>query len=130
MATSYLIDGKEAQEGDYARAIDALPSDDLRFVLITIHDRGTLMVFRNGGDYLVTDERLDGSSWTSPALAKDRVKGLVASFLDGRSDWREGLQWELTTLRTRDAWLRALRIVLIGAVVIGLALWLIRLFTN
>jgi hypothetical protein len=129
MAASYLIDGKEAQGEDYARAIDALPSDDLGFVRVKIPETGTVMVSTYPGGFIVTDERLDGSSWTSPTLAKDRVKDLVASFLRG-DDWREGLQWELTTLTTRDAWRRTLRIVLIGVVVIALALGLIRLFTK
>jgi hypothetical protein len=130
MVTSYLIDGKEAHGDDYARAIDGLPSDDLGYVLVTIPEKGTVMVSTYPGGFLVTDERPDGSSWTSPTLAKDRVKDLVASFLQGGETWREGLQWQLTALTTRDVWRRILRILLIGSVVVALALWLARLVTE
>lgn len=130
MATSYLIDGKEAQGDDYVRALDELPNDDLGYVCIEIPERGTVMVSTYPGGFLVTDERLDGSSWTSPTLAKERVKDLVASFLRGGDTWRDGLQWELTTLATKDAWQRAIRILLIGAFLVALALWLIRFFTK
>jgi hypothetical protein len=130
MVMPYLIDGKEALGDDYVGAIDALPSDDLGYVRVKIPQKGTLMVSTYPGGFLVTDERLDGSSWTSPALAKDRVKDLVGLFLKGRDDWRAGLEWELTTLTTGDAWRRTLRIVLIGAVVVAFALWLARLWTK
>lgn len=130
MAAPYLIDGKEAQGEDYARAINALPSDDLGFVRINIPEIGTVMVSTYPGGLFVTDERLDGSSWTSPTLAKDRVKELVAAFLRGGNAWREGLQWELTTLTTRDACRRTLTIVLTGTVVIAIAVCLISLFAK
>jgi hypothetical protein len=68
MASSYLIDGKEAQGEDYAGAIDALQNDDLGYVYFKIPEKGTLMVSTYPGGFLVTDERLDGSSWTSPTL--------------------------------------------------------------
>jgi hypothetical protein len=123
---SYLIDGKEAQGEDYAHAIDALPNDDLGYVRVQIPEKGTVIVSTYPGGFLVTDERLDGSSWTSPTLAKDRVKDLVASFLRSGEDWRGGFQWELTTLTTRDVWRRTVRILLIGTVVVALALWVIR----
>ncbi len=130
MATSYFIDGREARGDDYARAIDELPSDDLGYIRIEIPEGSTVMVSTYPGGFLVTDERTDGSSWTTPTLPKDRVKDLIASFLRGGDTWREGLQWELTTLTTRDAWWRTLRLLLIGAVVIALALWLTKHFTN
>jgi len=125
---SYLIDGKEARGEDYVGAIDALPSDDLPFFRVRVPDKGTVMVSTLPGGFIVTDERLDGSSWTSPVLAKEPVKGLVGLFLDGHNAWREGLEWELTMLTTRNASRRTLRIVLIGAIVVALAAWLARLF--
>jgi hypothetical protein len=130
MSLCYLIDGKEAHGEDYASAIDALPKDDLDFVCVKIPEKGTLIVFTYPEGYVVTDERLDGSAWTSPMLASDQVKALVQSFLKGGDDWRKDLQWEMTTLTTRDVGWRVLRIMLVGMVFVMLALWLTRLFTN
>jgi len=130
MALSYLIDGKEAQGEDYAGAIDAISNDDLGYVRVKIPEKGTLMVSTYPGGFLVTDERLDGSAWTSPTLVMDRAKDLVRSFVNGRDDWRGDLQWELTTLTTKDVWRRVLRIIMVGAVAVGLALWLSGLFTK
>jgi hypothetical protein len=127
MAMSYLIEEKEAQGEDYSHAIDALPSDDLGYVRVKMPEKGALLVSTYPGGFLVTDERPDGSSWTSPTLAKDRVKNLVGLFLSGRDDWREGLEWDQTTLANREAWRRSLRLVLIGAALIALATWLARL---
>jgi hypothetical protein len=101
--TRYVIDGKQAQGEDYLGAIDALACNDLCYVRVIIPDKGTLMVSVYPGGLLVTDERQDGSSWTSPVLATDRVKDLVGLFLDGRDDWRKGLDWELTTVATTVA---------------------------
>ena len=126
----YFIDGKQAQGEEYAGAIDALPSDDLGSVRVKIPEKGTLIVSTYPGGFLVTDERLDGSSWASPTLAKDRVKDLVGLYLKGRDDWREGLEWQLTTLTTKDAWRRTVRILLIGALVVAFVLWLARLWTK
>ena len=127
---SYLIDGKEAHGEDYARAIDGLPSDLGYFACVSVPERDTLMISTYPGGFMVTDERPDGSSWTSPPLAKDKIKDLIASFLRGDDTWREGLQWELIMVPTKEGWWRALRILLIGAVLVALALWLTRLFTK
>lgn len=128
--TAYLIDGRAAQGEDYTAAIDSLPVDDLGFFRVKVPARGTLMVSTYPDGFLVTDERLDGSSWTSPVLAKDRVKKVVGLFLEGDEDWRKGLQWELTTLSPTEARYRTLRVVLIGIVLVALVSWLVRLFTH
>ena len=69
--TPYLIDGKEARGEDYVGRIDTLPSDDLAYFRVRIPDKGTLMVSTHPGGVVVTDERLDGSSWTSRVLREN-----------------------------------------------------------
>ena len=120
---TYLIDGKPAQGEDYALAIESLPIDDLDCVQIGTPDRGYVSVSTIAGGFLVTDERPDGSSWAArSALTKEQVKNLVASFLSGSDKWRTGLEWELVVLTRQEGRRRTMRILLIGAVVVALAL--------
>ena len=124
VATSYLIDGKEAQEEDYARAIDSLESAARGFVHVKIPEKGTLTVSTDPCGFVVTEQRRDGSSWTGPTLPIERAKNLVGSFLSGRDDWREGLEWNQTKLTDREALRRSRRIVLVTAIFLALAAWL------
>jgi hypothetical protein len=55
-----------------------------------------------------------------PNLTKERVKDLVGAFLEGREDWQDGLEWELTEHAPRDARWRVVRLVLIGVTVVAL----------
>ena len=130
MPASYLIDGKPAQREDFVRAIDELPSDDLDFVSVKIPDRGEVSVLRTSEGFLVHDERLDGSTWMTPALPPDRAKDLVRAFVEDRPYWRDGVEWEMNSLTTRDAWVRFFRIALIGFVLIAVVSWLTKLLAN
>ena len=129
MTTSYLINGKPAQGDDFIPAIDALPTDDAS-VSIKIPNKGELIIFRFSEGFWVNDQRPDGSTWTTPTLDLDRVRDLVRAFIEDRVNWRDGLEWELTSLATRDARRRTLRLALIGAILIALALWLTRVLSN
>lgn len=130
MTPSYLINGKLAQGEDFIRAIDALPTDDDDFICIQIPDKGEVTVLRFSEGFLIDDRRADGSTWVSPTLTADRAKDLVRAFLEDRPYWRDGIEWELTTLTRKDVWLRLLRIAVISSVLLALAWWLTRLFTD
>ncbi len=127
---SYFLDGKEARDDDYIRAIEMFPDDDIGFVRITIPNEGILLVSSHPAGYVITNERLDGSSWLSPVLDKEQIRELIELFLDRDENWRGAFEWELFSVTTKDAAFRTSRILLIGAVLIALALWLVRLFTN
>jgi|SRR5687767_10320881 len=129
MTTAYLINGKAAQGEDFVRAIDALPTDD-DFVHIQIPNKGEVTVLRFSEGYWVDDQRADGSTWTSPTLDLNGVRDLVRAFIEDRANWRDGVEWELTSPTKRDARRRTLRLALIGSVLIALALWLTRGLSN
>ena len=123
----YLLDGKEARGEDYLAAIDsvaAAPTHDPAWVCVRVAGVGTLVVSTGLGGLSIDDERSDGSTWTKYELTKQEAKALVATFLDGSTNWRSETGWELTKLATKQAIRRMLWIVLSG-IVLGGIVWLL-----
>ncbi len=120
---SYLLDGKEAQGKDYVASLESLrDEDDIRIGIPG--ERGLIVSVCSDG-YFVTEERVDGSTYLTTGLSKERVRALIESFLREAEDWREGLEWELTTFPSKRAARRTMVLLLIGGVLVTLVWWLI-----
>lgn len=129
--STYLLDGQEARDDAYVRAINGLPADAPGCIQVALPENGQLSVSTYPGGFLLQHDRPDGSCWaTRRPVNRDEVKKRVAGFLTGRDDWNAGLDWDQVALTTREGRRRKAWILLIGAILVALALLLVRLFTN
>ena len=122
--TTYLLDGQEAQGGDYVAPLESLSDDEV--IEIAISDGRGLTVSICSDGYFVTEERADGSAYLTTNLTKERVRKLIDAFLSNAEDWRAGLEWELTSLPPRRLARRILGLVLMGTILAIAAWWLTR----
>jgi hypothetical protein len=122
----YLLNGKEAQGKEYIGHLESLSNeDDIRIGLPG--DCGLIVSLCSEG-FFVTEERDDGSTFLTTGLTKERVTALIDDFLSGTEDWREGFEWELTTLPSRRAARRSLVLLLVGGLLVALIWWLAKDF--
>ncbi len=119
---TYFLDGKEAQGNDYLPHLESLADED--DLLIGIPGERGLMVSVYSEGYLVVEERSDGSSYSTTVPAKERVGALIDGFLNETEDWRNGLEWELTTFPSKRAAHRMAAVLLVGGILVALVWWL------
>jgi hypothetical protein len=125
---SYLLDGKEAHGADYIAPLEILSDED--DIHIGIPDERGLIVSVCSDGFFGTEERPDGSTYLTTGLTKERVRALVHSFLSEAEDWREGLEWELTTHPSKRVARRALLLLLTTGVLAAFAWWLTRVVSR
>ena len=92
--------------------------------------KGDVAISTDPGGVVAIETRADGSSWMSEAITRDHAKSMVGSFLNGDEDWRCGVDWEQTVLTSREGRRRAFRILLIGAGLVVLVAWLVKVLTG